>query len=55
MLTEEKLTTALAAQIYELSVLNGHKFECNVDLMAILDPSHSRKVETEKPGRVIAD
>lgn len=58
MLTEEKLTMALGAQIYELSVLNGHTFDCNTDLMAILDPLSSRKgakKEQSKSGRVVAD
>ena len=38
-LTEEKLTLALAAQIYELSVLKGLSFDTESDLMSILDQS----------------
>ena len=36
-LTEEKLTLAIAAQMYELNVIKGYTFDCNVDIMSILD------------------
>ena len=39
MLTEKNLTLAIAAQMYELSVIKGYTFDCNIDLMNILDPS----------------
>ena len=56
-LTEEKLTMALAAQIYELSVLKECTFDCNTDLMAILDPHSAKNKEDEKSksGRVVDD
>ena len=39
MLTEKNLTLAIAAQMYEMSVIKGYTFDCNIDLMHILDPS----------------
>ena len=60
-LTEEKLTLALAAQIYELSVLQGMSFDTESDLMTILDQSSSNSNDQKKDERqnnkkrVIAD
>ena len=33
MLTEKNLTLAIAAQMYELSVIKGYTFDCNIDIM----------------------
>lgn len=47
MLTEEKLTLAIAAQMYEIQVLQNYTFDCNVDLMSILDGSANAKLKEE--------
>ena len=39
VLTEKNLTVAIAAQMYELSVIKGHSFDCEADLMSLIDPS----------------
>ena len=39
MLTEGELTVALAAQMYELSELSKCSFDCNANLMSIIDQS----------------
>ena len=42
-LTEENLTKTIAAQMYELAVLKGYTFDCNADLMRILEQSTESK------------
>ena len=42
-LTEENLTKTIAAQMYELAVLKGYTFDCNADLMRILEQSAESK------------
>ena len=44
-LTEENLTKTIAAQMYELTVLQGYTFDCNVDLMGILDHKNAEAKE----------
>lgn len=47
-LTEEKLTKAIAAQMYELSVLKDFTFDCTVDLMSILNPTSKKPTDPKK-------
>ena len=48
MLTEETLTKTIAAQMYELNVLHGYTFDCNTDLMKILDHNPKNKSNEEQ-------
>lgn len=52
MLTEEKLTLAIAAQMYELSLLKGYSFDCNVDLMSILDGTANKDDSSKRDDEI---